>query len=353
MPPTINERKWSWLTASINEMKSPNKFLKTLLYSNHVTLPVEDIELSVLNKSRETAPFVRKNGEAIMVAGHDETFQTVTAPNIRIKRPFTPSELLYNRRPGTTIFINGGGQRAAIQQHINRDLQVMADLITNAEEWLCAQALQAVIEYSVADQEVFTITFPRPAGNNITLTGADLWTAPTTATPLQDIHTVKRVMSDEVGLQPTDALCGLGAANALLAMAEGGNLPAFKTDSGISAGTVSFVEQFNEDGAMFLGTMGGVRFWEYSRTVLHNGVATPMIRDEYVEFVSVSPASQRVLYYAAIPDMRAINGNLFQGERFSKSWDVEDPSAMMVLSAARPLPVPRRPGATVSLKVTA
>lgn len=351
---TISQLKWSSLTAAINEIRAPNQFLRRLLYGNVQTLSTEDIELSVLNRGRKTAPFVRKNGEAIMVAGHSETFQTVTCPNIRIKRPFTPSELLYNRRPGTTIFIEGGGQRAAIQDHINRDLQVMSDLVTNSIEWLVAQSLQGTIQYEVADQEVFTITFPRPSGNNIVLTAGRSWdnADPTLPRPLQDVHTVKRVLSDEVGLQPTDAICGINASNALLNLAESGNLPAFKTDSGVAAGTITFVSQFNDDGAIFLGTMGGVRFWEYSRTVAHNGSSVPLIRDDYIEFISNSSAAQRVLYYGAIPDMRAINGNLFQGPRFSKSWEVEDPSAMMALVASRPLPVPRRPGAMVSLKVT-
>lgn len=351
---TIDELKWASLTGAINEMKSPNQFIKNLLYGNSQTVGTEDIELSVLDKARQTAPFVRKNGEGIMVEGHSERFQTVTAPNIRIKRPFTPSDLLYNRRPGTTIFPTRGQRVSAVQAHINRDLQVMADLITNAEEWLCAQSLTGTISYEVADQDVFTITFPRDAGNDIALTSGRAWDASdlTAVRPLQDVHTVKEIFSDQVGLQPTDAICGATAAAAFLELAESDNISAIKTDSGISAGTISFVEQFNDDGAIFLGTLGNVRFWQYSRTVLHNGVATPMIRDDYVEFVTRSAAAQRVMYYAAIPDMRLINGTLAQVERFSKSWEQNDPSAMIALAASRPLPVPRRPNAMVSLKVT-
>lgn len=355
MPSTSEMLSWTWLTAAINEMKSPNKFLKTLLFANQVTIPTEDIELSVLNKARETAPFVRKNGEAIMVAGHSEKFQNVTAPNIRIKRPFTPSDLLFTRRPGSAIMLQSGNMNTAIQRHINTDLQVMNDLITNSEEWLCAQALQGTISYEVEDQDVFTITYNRPAACNITLLAAQAWDNAdlTLPRPLQNCMTVKRVMSDEVGLQPTDAICGLNASNAILNLAESGNLKAFKTDSGVAAGTITFVSQFNEDGAIFLGTMAGIRFWEYSRTVSHNGVSTSMIRPDYVEFVSTSRASERVLYYAAIPDMKALrSAKPFQGKRFTKSWMQEDPSALMALAASRPLPVLRRPGATVSMKVT-
>ena len=286
MPDTSQMLKWTWLTPAINQIKSANKFLKTLLFSTQVTLPTEDIELSTLSRARETAPLVRVNGEAIMVGGHSEKFQNITAPNIRIKQPFTPSELLFNRRPGTAILLSSGNQSGAIRNHILTDLQGHNNLITNTEEWMCAQALQGTIQYEVEDQEVFTITYNRPAACNITLTSGRAWdnVDPTAPRPLQDCHAVKRVLSDEVGLAPTDGICGLNAANALLNLAETGNLKALKTDSGISVGTLSFVESFNEDGVIFLGTMAGIRFWQYSRTVLHNGVATPMIRPDYVEF---------------------------------------------------------------------
>lgn len=355
MATSIQVTKWSWLTGVVNEMKRPNSFLKDLLFADHESVSTEDIEMSLLSKGRETAPFVRKNGEAIQVSGHSETFQMVSAPNIRIKRPFSPSNLLFNRRAGTGIHINRQSQGRAIRQHVGRDLRVMEDMVTNSEELLCALALQGTISYEVEDQEVFDITFNRAASTKITLASGRAWdnADPTLPRPLQDVHAVKRVMSDEVDLQPTDAICGLNAASAILELAESGNLPAFKKDSGVSAGTITFVSQFTDTGAIFLGEMGGVRFWEYSRTVGHNGSSTSMIRSDYVEFVSRSRASQRVLYYGAIPDVDAMQSfEPFVGERFAKSWVTKDPSQLIALLASRPLPVPRRPNATVSVQVT-
>jgi hypothetical protein len=50
--------------------------------------------------------------------------------------------------------------------------------------------------------------------------------------------------------------------------------------------------------------------------------------------------------------MQAIGaGRVLQSRRFSKSWEVEDPSARMLLVESNPLPVMRRPGATVSYSV--
>lgn len=350
MPPTITELKWSSLTPAINEMKSPNMFVKRLLFSRHQTLSTEDIELSLLTKGREAAPFIRKNGEALLVDGHGEAFQTVQAPNIRIKRPFTPSELLFNRRPGTVIFTpSAGAQVSAIQQHIARDMQVMADLITNAEEYLCCMALQGTITYTVAPNETFTITYPKPAGNNLTLT--TFWDDPDPTLPnLEDnFHTPKKILSDAVGLGVSDVLLGEEASlhfrNVVKVQGNLGQGPKFDT------GEIDFTQQFTDDGAIFLGRFCGIRVWEYSRTVEVAGVSTPLIRPKYAEFVTTSPAAEQVLYYGAIPDMDALEGRLFQGERFSKSWLQKDPSQMIALAHSRPLPVPRRPGSMVSMKV--
>ena len=354
---TINELKWATLTATVNEMKSPNRFLNRLLFGNQVTLPTEDIEIGVISKGREIAPFVRKNGEGIMVAGHDEAFRTVSAPNIRIKRPFTPSELLYGRRPGTVIFSPGAGmQMNAIRQHVARDMQVMADYVTNAEEYLASMALQGIITYEMADQDVFQIDFNRAGGNTITLTGDDLWTAGDgKSTPLKDIHRVKRILQDH-GVQPTDAICGTAAADALLALVEVGAVKMLGQEgASVAAGDFTFVTQFSEDGVIFLGRLGGVRFWEYGRSALHpDGTTTVnMVRPKFVEFVSTSAATERVLYYGAIPDLAAFQGRLFQSRRFSKSWEQDDPSVRMALLHSRPMPVLRRPDTSVSMQVVA
>lgn len=347
---TINELKWATMTAAVNEIKSPNQFLKRLLWGNSQTVNTEDIELSLLSRGREIAPFVRKNGEAVQVGGHTEKFQTVSPTNIRIKRPLTPSELLYGRRPGSVIFIDPGAQVNAVQAHINRDLQGMADMVTNAEEYLCSLALQGVISYVNEDQEAFTITFPRDASTKITL--STFWDDGTPANVRLEanVMTVKKLFSNLTGLQPTDCILGSEAVDALQALIAGDHVKPFD-NRGVDAGTATFIEQFNADGAIYLGSFFGIRWWGYIRTASLNGVAQNMIRPKYAEFVSVSPASERVTYYGAIADMAAFQGRLFVAERFSKSWQVEDPSAMMSLIHSRPLPVPRRPDATVSMKV--
>lgn len=348
----ITELQQTTMTQVVNEIDAPNQFLKRLLWPVHEPVETETIQLETEYRGREIAPFVRKNGEAIMVGGRNQRAYAVEAPNIRIKRPLSPSVALFQRGPGEPLFSPGAEAVASrVQQIIAKDLEDMNNMITNAEEYLCSLALQGTISYEVADEEVFTITFPRPAGNNITLT--TFWDdgTPANVRPLQDIYTVKQVIAEDGSPTITDAICGSEAAAALMELAESGNLPSFNTASGIRAGTITFVENFNDDGVLFLGEMGGIRFWTYQRTATLRGTSVNMIRPKYVEFVSTSNAAGRVLYYGAIMDMQALRGRAFVGERFSKSWELEDPSTYIGLVTSRPLPVLRRLGAHVSMKV--
>lgn len=345
MAQTIECLQWASLTAAINEIKSPNVFLKKLLFGNHDPQPTENIEFGIFTGDREIAPFVERDGEAIPVSGYGEVFQTVSPPNIRIKRPVKPSELLFNRRPGTVIFATSGDVVSAAEQHVARDVKRLADMVSNSEEYLCALAIRGVISYVSADEANFTITIPKPSGNNVTLT--TFWDD-TAGTPSVDFLLAKQLCSDEVGLGVTHVILGSEAMTAFLGNDE---VKALLDTKNVSAGALTLMEQFKDDGAIYFGIYCGVQVWGYPRTVKVGGVATDLIRAKYAEFLCVTPAAENTLYYGAIPDLEAFEGRVFQAERFSKSWTIPDPSSMQMLVHSRPLPIPRRPGSMVSMKV--
>ena len=349
--PTIPQLQWVALTAAVNLIQSPNQFLKRQVFGNHVTLPTDKVEIDVYSAGRDMAPFVKKNGEAIMVTGVKENFNVVEGTNIRLKRPMTPSELLFNRRPGTTVFPDGADIQRAINQHVAMDLQYVANLITNAEEYLVVNALQGIVSYSVADQEVFTINYSLPGANQVTL--AVFWDDPidTAPTPQEDFQAIKRIVAQgPANLGITDCYLSASAATALLGTIRKQKLMLL-TGLGIDAGILTVNNEFSQDGAIFLGTFAGVRCWEYSRTVNINGVATALIPSGYAIFLANVPAAENVLYYAAIPDLSTFGALPLQQERFSKAWLQDDPSVYNVLVHSRPLPVPRKITSIVLAKV--
>lgn len=335
------------MTSAVNLMKPPGRFVTNLLNISEEILSTETIEIGTYRSERDVAPFVRVHAEAEMVKGLGEELYVVQAPNIRIKRPFRPSELLWGRRVDSVIYPTSSQVTSAVERHIAKDLQHMENMIVNAEEWMAAMALRGSITYSVKDQEVFTITFPRAGSHSIT--PAIFWddATPASITAITSIRSILALVAEDVGMGVTDAILGSEAAAQFVKLPE--LLATIKTDSGITAGNVDLTQKYRADGAIFLARWLGINWWEYPRSLMIDGVATALIRPKYVEFISAG-SGQWTRYYGAIPDMDALEGRRMAAKRFAKSWKQPDPSALIALLHSRPLVVNRVPDSTVSFK---
>lgn len=341
-----------FLTQLLLDIKAPNQFLRDMLFRNRQTFPTETLQMDSISRGREIAPFVARDAEAIIMGGAGGTAQTVTAPNIRIKKAFTPSPLLFGREPGGPVFIPGGGGQSLVERaenYIAREVQALKDTITNAEEWMVAQSLQGQITYSVVGGDTWRITYPRASANNVTLTDFYDDTVPANLNLDMDVHTVKSLMSED-GFSPTDAICGTTAALWIRKLITGGHVKTFDILR-ISGNSIDLGAQYQASGAIYIGTISGVRFWEYSRKATLNGVLVDMIRPKYIEFVDNNQNADRVMMFAAIPDFDLMQGGTVETEIFSKSWTIPDPSSRQVLAHSRPLPWHRRPNSTLSMKV--
>lgn len=339
---------WAYLTGLVDERKKPNRFLKDNFFATHETLPTEKFELGKLTAARTIAPFVRKNGEALQIAAPDESAKTYETPNIRVKIP-TPPSVIFQRPAGLALEARNADQmRAAFEQRLQGHLGSIDDVIVNAEEWMAAMAFRGVISYSKDGQEVFQVTFGRANANSYALTTGWNDVDPQQPPVEEDFHTAKKVLHDAVGMPLTDAIMGETAALNFRRLV--------KAQNGLdklwmNAGQIDLNGQFDAQGALFMGRFCGVNCWEYSRTASLDGVSTPMIRAEYVEFVARGSEAERVLYYGAIADIDAIREGAWEGERFAKQWTEKEPSVLWSLVASRPFTCMRRPDASVSVDV--
>lgn len=354
---TPNQLKWASLTRAINEIKSPASFLKNMLYGVHNTYPTSAIELDFWRRGRMVAPFVKRGSPAFISKGHTEEFNQLTGfPHIRIKRPMKPTDLFDTRRPGTSIFIDSAGQSRAIAEYMAREMQNLDDDISNAEEYMVAQALRGQIAYSNLEEESFTITFPRSATHDITLTGTHLWTD-ALSDPRLDFSTADKLTTDDVNLNVTDVILGDTAAEAFIANTKVStqlNQNSPQPGNGLRVGSLDLTQAWGTNGAMLLSpNMFGKRVWRYSRKLLlADGTQYDLIRPDHAEFIAVSPAAEWELAYGPTIDFKAFGDSTPRmTERFSKSWEVEDPSVRWILAESNPLPWPRRPDASVSMKV--
>lgn len=337
---------WESLTGFVNETDSPNQFVKRLVYSAHDPVGTKKITYGVLSGGREAAPFVRMHAQALEVTPFDEKEHTVQPPHIRIKRHLEAEELLNTRRPGEAVFITGGQAISVAERKVAENSQRLSDMVTDAEEYLCALSLQGSISVQVAEQANFQITYPRSASHNFTI--SPKWDAGTTENPLADVLAIKRLVSNDDGSTLTHMLLGNAATDAFLGNSD---VRTLLDNRRLNPGELDLNRPFIEDGAIFLGVFEGLQVWHYGREVTVEGSAVKLIRDKYAEFVSVQPRAMNTLYYGAVQDLDAMDGQRIAVERFSKSWKQPDPSVMWQLLESNPLPVPKRPDSMVSAQV--
>lgn len=345
------------MTPLVNEIEAASSFLRNALYprSKEKLLGTSRVRIDNVIRRRVAAPFVLTHAEGIMMPGREANGVSYETPNIRIKRPFQPDDLIFSRGPGEQLFITPGQDvvREHVMKELNEHLVDLVDMIHETEEWMVSRSLQGAISYEVADQEAFTLDFNRSHDCNVALTHT--WDSyyPSDPEPLMDIQLVKSILNSKGMPAATDAILGSEAVDAFLRLIQNKVIKVLDANSLVSVGSATFRSQFESNGAQFLGNISGVNFWGYTRTTQFADQSNqiPLIRPKYAEFVNLSSNADRVMYYGAIPDLQAIKQNRHRNRIFSKSWEIQDPSGQMTLVHSRPLPVPRRPNESVSVKV--
>lgn len=348
------------LVELVNRTERPRRFLTQMVFpmATHRTLDTEHVQVDELTGEDSMAPFIEKDGEAVAVEQDNGQSYLLKCPMISVKRALTASDLLFQRKAGDPIaFTNNAGRDYAAEnavQQIADDLAKLERVVNKREEWMIAQALTGTISYSVEGGAAFKIDLNKPAGNDFVAPNG-IWT---TGSPKVrgDIKCVKRLCNtNEVGMV-TDAIGDTTAADALDALIE--SKAATLDDSGSTFNPdVDLIATYEQSGARYIGTIGGIRFWEYNATYKADdtGTVTSFIRPGYFEFVPLTSEGQanRRMFYGRIPDLEAIRTGTSVTERFSRVIEKEEPSVMINILKSRPLPWFYRADELVSMKVTA
>lgn len=343
------------MTEVVNLREKGKKALTAMFFppSVEMNLTAEHVMVDQLTGANGMAPFVEKNGKAVAIDQLNGDSYLVTPPSINIKRALTCSDLLLERAAGEKVILRNGVDvyKEAAEKQVREDLMNLDENVENRIEWMVSQLIQGVISYSVEGKASFTITTAKPAGNTFTV--ADLWDG---ATPkmFRDIKRAKRVVQPYSSPGFQVAICGQNASDAITDMVETGKITSIKSDSGIVAGLASLIADYTEAGMLYLGTFGGIPFFEYAGTYIDDdtGLATPFIRSDYVELMTTAKPDMRVLYFGVIRDIEAIMAGLHIGRRFANSDTDKDAGTYIAWLKSRPLPWFKRPDWNVSMKVT-
>jgi hypothetical protein len=322
------------MLAALNLVPPVKRFLTNTFFSQVEQHDTDTIDIDVTRGGRRMAPFVHAahEGKPKQRAG----FKTLTYRIPYIKELFTLSahEIL-QRQPGQGLWDPGLSPAAQALQKMAVEMKESSDSIDRRVEWMCAQLLSTGSVRCVGEGTDETIDFLLPTAHNITLSGAALWSAPTTATPLTNLRNWKRIQSQK-GKVTTDFIFGTDAYDAFMtntAEVKGVNSMFDKTR--ITIGQID--PQMQADGVTYVGRINeiGVDIWVYEEWYADDQADNkekPMIDPKKV--IGIARSARRTLHYGAIKDLDATGAFA----KFPKSWKCENPSAMVGLIQSAPLP---------------
>lgn len=327
------------MLTALEQRKPPRTFfLSTFFRGAPNVSDTQYIDIDIWKGKRRLAPFInpRLEGKAIEKIG----FKTYTyePPYIKPKMVTTAEDLL-NRPMGANIYAGNAtsGVRAAME--VGKNLAELEDMIIRREEWMAAQILTTGKVVVVGDGVDDEIDFLYEATHLPTLLSTAKWDAPTTALPINDLRTWKRLISQDSGVVPTDVIMGSTALELFLACDQiigstGGRRGLFDLLR-VNMGQIDPTSL--ENGVTYYGRLTelGLDVWTYDEWYVDefdNDAERAMM--PVTKVLMGSRNARAEMNYGAIRDVRA----MASVPRYPTSWVTDDPAARFVMIQSAPLP---------------
>lgn len=160
----------------------------------------DEIKWETIYGSGGMTPFVAPGSSAPTV-GLDGMSQSGATAAYYKEKSFLDENLLNNlRQPGTVQ--TAMRSEAMVARQVGK-LQYRCQ---RRREWMIAKMLTAnSFSYQLKGGAKFTISYPTPSQNQVTLSGGARWNQ-TTSTPAVDIFDAKRLLADQYGIAPNRVL---------------------------------------------------------------------------------------------------------------------------------------------------
>jgi hypothetical protein len=335
---------------ALTQLKTARTFFLDTFFKTEEIHITETVDIDVQTGKRRLAPFVNpKNAGKVVEKGGYKTF-TYKPPYVKPKDVTTAEDIL-KRGAGQGLYMTDPGElQARASERLTKELANLDDMITRREEWMAAQALQTgkvPVKGDGVDEEV---DFLMKTTHKPTLLTTALWSAPTTATPLTNLRTWKKLIAQDSGLSATDVIMGSSAYENFLANTkEVIGTTGMLNQREIMMGRIQPTEL--PGGVTYLGRMDsiGLDLWTYDEWYVDDvtGEEGEMMDPKKVLMVARNGRFSK--HYGAIKDLDA----LAPFKRFPKQWDEKDPSVRYLMVQSAPLPAPHQIDAIVCAKVLA
>lgn len=328
----------------IVDSRPPVQYFLDRLYKEQINFTTEEIMFDELRLGRRMAPFVAPNLQGRVLKRSGFYTKTFRPAYVKPKDAVTPGKMLRRLAgEGLTGDMSPGQRWQATVAAYQLDQR---NQIYRRFEWMGAQAaLYGQVTVSGEDYPSVTIDFGRAANHTVILTGAALWSDPSSL-PDDDLEDWAARVREAEGFVVTRVTMGSAAWKAFR------RNPAIRELLETRRGSESKAETGPGLGESveFKGTIGSFNIYVYSDVYeADDGSMQPMMdpRDVLLE---AEAGFDGVRAFGAIMDADAGMQAL---DIFPKMWKNPDPSVIYLLSQSAPLMIPSRPNCTLRARVVA
>ncbi len=302
--------KHSVLTKAVRMFEPPPDMLGAKIFKTEEVIGETagiDIEYNPRHMASYRHPDAEAGTQALMKVKHID----VTLPCLKEKKKIPARVLNVLRQPGTEHTKWG-------EKKIAEELRALDIIVTNRMEWARWQILQTGKVAITTGDIQFSIDFGMASSHKPTLAGSDQWSNPSTADPVSDIMSWKRLYAQDCGKNAKIAICTSTVMGYLMASDKVRQLmgESFKTQV-LQSGRITRLLELD--------------WWVYDHGyVPEGGSFTNFLGTDKVILWSGDPVPE---YVGIFPDVKAKTPG-----KFSKSWEEEDPSGIWVMLGVNSIP---------------
>lgn len=339
MADTVNLYDLRTMLRALEQRKPPKTFFLDTFFPSTDVHDTDTVDIDIIKGKRRMAPFVNPRLQGKMVERRGYTTRTYKPPYLKPKTTITTDEIM-KRMPGQTIYGGNMSPAERASQQLGKDMAELEDMIIRREEWMAATGITSGQVRVIGEGIDDTISFGMEATHLPTLSGTSLWSASTTATPIDDLRAWKRIVLQDSGIAPTDVVMGVDAYDAFLACDQISDKDKSLFDFlRLSLGQIE--PRALPNGTTYVGriTELGLDLWVHEDWYISDfddSVEESMMPPKKVLMGSRTARTTR--HYGAIQDLE-VNAAL---KRFPKTWTEKDPSARFLLVQSAPLMVPHQ-----------
>ncbi len=327
------------------EAHKPTTFLVNTFFPAGQLIEGADINVDTIKGSRRSAAYVLPAGEGQTVQRDGYKSEKFTPPYLKPLMVTEAGDILAKPAGARPFGFKQSGQDLA-NMRIGHDSETLMDMIRRNWE---VQARDAFV-----DAKVFitgdnvpdrTIDYGRDADHDILNAGTDEWTDYVGSDPLADLYEDKRLIRKKTGFDADFVVMSNDVFDIFINHPK---VKEFADNRRFDLMEATFIQNFgSHKNVDFHGKTRGLNIVTYDGCV-DDALGVPkelMPEKTYVMGVS-GGATQNNLHFGVIQDLKAPGGSVAR-EIFLKTWQIDNPSKLMVQAQSAPLVVAKRPDTTV------